>query len=73
MDDLWDRVYKYGKNGLSEETVNEILDIIDKSIPAKVTENGYGVYFCPACKESVWQNKNESNFCFRCGQKLSWI
>lgn len=73
MKDLWEKVYKYGENGLSEETVNEILDIIEKRMPLEVIQNGYGISFCPVCKGSVWQNKDESNYCFRCGQKISWV
>lgn len=72
MKNLWDRVCKYGENGLSEETVNEVLGLIEKQLPLKIIENGYGVYFCPVCKGSVWQNKDESNYCFRCGQKIKW-
>jgi len=72
MKDLWEKVYKCGENGLSEETVNVILDIIEKQMPLKVIENSYGILFCPVCKGSVWQNKDESNYCFRCGQKLNW-
>lgn len=37
-----------------------------------VINNGYGVYFCPSCKGSVWQIKEESKYCFRCGEKLNW-
>jgi hypothetical protein len=73
MDEIWDGVCICFKRDMSEETIEEILDMIDKRIPAKVDKNGYGVYFCPACKESVWQNKEESKYCFRCGKKLSWI
>lgn len=41
-------------------------------IAQKVKTNGHGVYFCPNCNGSVWQNKDESKFCFRCGQELDW-
>jgi alkyl hydroperoxide reductase subunit AhpF len=44
----------------------------NKEIPLKVIDNGYGVAFCPVCHGSVWQNKDESNYCFRCGQKIKW-
>ena len=72
MKDLWEKVYTYGDKGLSQETVNEILDMIEKQIPLKVIDNGYGVSFCPICNGSVWQNKDESNYCFRCGQEIGW-
>lgn len=45
---------------------------IDRDIPRKVHSNGHGVYFCPNCRHSVWQNRDESNYCFSCGQALSW-
>lgn len=38
----------------------------------KVTNNGYGVYFCPQCHKSVWQVPDESRYCFRCGCQLKW-
>ena len=40
--------------------------------PIKVTKSPYNIAFCPKCKGSVWQNKDESKFCFRCGQMISW-
>ena len=48
------------------------LNADEKQIPKKVTENGYGVYFCPVCSGSVWQCRDESKYCFRCGQALDW-
>jgi hypothetical protein len=38
--------------------------------PKQALDNGYGVYFCPTCKGSLWQIPSESNFCFRCGQRI---
>ncbi len=32
--------------------------------------NSYGVRFCPNCDGSLWQDKDESNYCFRCGQPI---
>lgn len=37
-----------------------------------VMMNSYGVAFCPKCTGSVWQIKDESKYCFRCGKKLNW-
>lgn len=45
---------------------------LKKQISKKVTNNGYGVYFCPVCRGSVWQIRDESKYCFRCGQALDW-
>ena len=45
---------------------------LEKQLPKKVTKNGYGVSFCPVCRGSVWQNRDESKYCFRCGQVLDW-
>jgi rubrerythrin len=45
---------------------------MNKQQALKVVSNGYGVYFCPTCKGTVWQIKEESKYCFRCGQKLDW-
>lgn len=58
--------------------VNDIaaLDIaitaVNRQIPKKVEKSIYSVAFCPVCGGSVWQNKDESKFCFRCGQALKW-
>jgi hypothetical protein len=49
----------------------EFRILAEKQTLKKVTHNMFGVAFCPICNGSVWQIKNESNFCFRCGQKLS--
>lgn len=45
---------------------------MDKKEDKKVIRNSYGVCFCPYCNGSVWQNKDESKYCFRCGKKLKW-
>ena len=39
---------------------------------AKVINNGYGVHFCDNCNGTVWQNVDESHYCFRCGSLLDW-
>ncbi len=38
----------------------------------RVKLNSYGVAFCPNCNGSVWQIKDESKYCFRCGEELDW-
>ena len=52
---------------------------LEKQIPKQVkkirheTILGYAVtYFCPNCGGSVWQNADESKYCFRCGQAIDW-
>ena len=54
-------------------------EALEKHIPKQVkkvrheTILGYAVtVHCPFCGGSVWQNADESNYCFRCGQKLDW-
>ncbi len=62
---------------------DDFLDIckeaLEKQMPKQVkkvrheTILGYAVtVHCPFCGGSVWQNADESNYCFRCGQKLDW-
>ena len=48
------------------------MNALEKQIPKKVIRSIYNVRFCPICKGSVWQNKDESKYCFRCGQALKW-
>ena len=45
---------------------------IKRDSPLPVHVSDYGVGFCPSCGGSVWQNADESKFCFRCGQRLKW-
>jgi hypothetical protein len=61
---------EYCKGYILEEFKQD--EMLEKQIPKKVFDNGYEVYFCPNCKGSVWQIKDESKYCFRCGQKLQW-
>lgn len=51
---------------------NAAIESLQKQMPVKVTKNSHGVTFCSNCTKSVWQNKDESQYCFRCGQKLDW-
>jgi hypothetical protein len=44
----------------------------DRSIPLFPVVSSAGVAFCPYCNKSLWQNKDESHFCFRCGQAIKW-
>lgn len=54
-------------------------EVLEKQIPKQVkkirheTILGYSeTYFCPNCGGSVWQNADESKYCFRCGQAIDW-
>lgn len=44
----------------------------EKHLPKKAYISDHGIGFCPVCHGSLWQNKDESNYCFRCGQKIKW-
>lgn len=35
LNELWDIVYKYGRDGLSADTVDKVLNIIEEQIPKK--------------------------------------
>lgn len=57
----------------------ETVEALEKQIPKQVkkirheTILGYAVtVYCPFCGGSVWQNADESKYCFRCGQALKW-
>jgi hypothetical protein len=71
MSDLWDRVYTYGEVGLSTETINEVLDIIEKQESKKIDIYDYGKAHCPICKTDI-HGIGKIKFCFICGQKLEW-
>lgn len=60
-----------------------ILDIcaeaLEKQIPRQVekikheTILGYAVtVHCPLCGGTIWQDADESEYCFRCGQAIYW-
>lgn len=75
---------KYSINIMNEELKNKYIspeikyafkasiESMERDVALKVEHNQYNVYFCPVCKGSIWQIRNESNYCFRCGQKLNW-
>lgn len=44
---------------------------LEKQVAKKPESNGH-VYLCPVCHGSLWQIQCESNYCFRCGQKIDW-
>ena len=62
-----------GCSYFDDDEVDMIFSALKKVyMPKKVANNGYGVHFCPVCCGSVWQNRDESKYCFRCGQALDW-
>ena len=72
FDVIYDKLIS-GCGCFDDDEVDMIFSALKKVyIPEKVTENGYGVYFCPVCSGSVWQCRDESKYCFRCGQALDW-
>ena len=54
------------------EAIEKALELFEEQIPRKVIRSIYHVRFCPTCQGSVWQNRDESKYCFRCGQALKW-
>jgi uncharacterized protein with PIN domain len=48
------------------------ISALEKQIPKKINKSSFNVAFCPVCHGSVWQIRNESKYCFRCGQALNW-
>ena len=49
-----------------KSTLNKILE------KQKAEISDYNIGFCPVCGDSLWQNRDESNYCFRCGQAIDW-
>jgi len=54
------------------DALKKALELFEKQMPRKVIRSIYHVRFCPICNGSVWQNRDESKYCFRCGQALKW-
>lgn len=54
----------------SEIDVLQIL--VDKSVQMQIKRNPYGIAFCPVCRGSVFQDREYTKYCFRCGQALLW-
>ena len=54
------------------EALKKALELFEKQMPRKVIRSIYYVRFCPTCQGYVWQNRDESKYCFRCGQALDW-
>ncbi len=54
------------------EYTDEIKEVLERQIPMSVSKSKYDIAFCPNCRRSVWQTRDESKYCFRCGQKLKW-
>lgn len=84
---IWNNMRKEFQFGICEPTPEEAKKALFKKIrydaykwrfevkrlpDREVTISSCGIAFCPTCKGFLWQNKDESNYCFRCGQKLYW-
>ena len=64
-----------GEDSFKDKYINWLLQEYKDDntiIKEKPIYNGHGIYFCPKCHGSLWQNKDESNFCFRCGNPIVW-
>lgn len=52
------------------EDFENLFNMLMRNIKMDRITNDYNVGFCPKCKGSLWQNNDECNYCFRCGQKI---
>ena len=63
-----------GSCDMTELAVHVVLEELKrlegKEKAVKVDKNSFDISFCPKCGGSLWQNRDESNYCFRCGQKV---
>lgn len=62
----------YDSIEIVEEACRMGMNALEKQMPRKVIRSIYNVRFCPICQGSVWQNRYECKYCFRCGQALKW-
>ena len=59
--------------GMDKDEAIIIARLLKRLIEQEVVRNAKtGVCYCPECGGSVWQNRDESKFCFRCGQAIKW-
>ena len=77
-DDLW-----LGMEDM-EELTETILEALEKQLPKKPKENGIysgtfkktKAYTCPTCcnccLEKMMNERQDTDFCWNCGQKLDW-
>lgn len=54
-----------------DKDLEVVKEAVDKGTPVKRVSNGV-VDFCGSCKGTLWQIQVESNYCFRCGQRIDW-
>ena len=52
------------------EAESLIKEALQKQIAKKVERHSDGTHFCNVCGNTV---KSYQNYCYECGQKLSWI
>jgi len=57
---------------IHEVAQNIAIAALEKQIPKKVEISSNSIGFCSECHGTLWQNKDESHYCFRCGQKIDW-
>jgi predicted RNA-binding Zn-ribbon protein involved in translation (DUF1610 family) len=75
IDNLIDRLLRYGEYGLSEKTVDEIFEILEKQVPKNPIYNGQYFatnYTCPTCGRLYWEKEYICKYCDSCGQRLDW-
>lgn len=63
--------FKCWCNDFNTKHAEIALEALEKQVAKKPESNGH-VYLCPVCHGSLWQIQCESNYCFRCGQKIDW-
>jgi hypothetical protein len=59
-------------SGEKKNIYDTAISALEKQIPKKPEISSYGIAFCPICCGSVWQNRDESDFCFRCDTAIDW-
>ena len=52
------------------EDFENLFNMLMRNVEMDRIINDHNIGFCPKCKGSLWQNNDECNYCFRCGQKI---
>lgn len=52
------------------ENFKNLYSMLIRNVEMDRITNRHGIEICPKCKGSLWQNNDECNYCFRCGQKI---